>query len=358
MTDVWTITELPRGEAATPGETFVWSAATTPPTANGGGRAAPRAPWTFGGTQRTKRTDYTGARTPSVQVLGPSKKPQTLEGTFDDRYNFPGYAKAEQRRLEDMIDRGNLCRVSFQGQAFVGIFTEQTYPYRRDWQIGYSIVFDVHARAEDYDISDRSPELELSPVVTFNAVDLATSAALSFHDTAPRPHLAGDTIPNTEANLAQLVSDVDQLGRTLDNREITPPESPVDGYTRLATQFRTVQGSAYALLLQLGAVRSDTELVVQTPLAVLGFETWSRSLRYAARITLGRAAAGERSCAARATPDAQRLYRPSQGESLYAIARKFYGAPHAWRAIFDRNHLTSVILTGREILVIPERGAS
>jgi hypothetical protein len=45
-----------------------------------------------------------------------------------------------------------------------------------------------------------------------------------------------------------------------------------------------------------------------------------------------------------------------QGESLYAISRKFYGTPHAWRLIYDRNHLTSVTLTGDEILIIPERG--
>lgn len=361
MSDLWTIIELPNGEGGQHGETFVWSAnPDSPPTPNGGARAAPRGGiWTFGGQQRQKRTDYPGSTTPSRQVLGPVQKPQTLEGLFDDRYNFPGYAKGEQKRLEAMVERGSLCKLSFQGQSFLGMFTEWDFPYRRDWQIGYQLTFDVDARPENYDLSDRSPDIELSPVQTFDAVDVAVTAALAFHDGAPRSHLGGTAIPDTEAGLAQIVSDVDQLGRTLDNQEITPSSSsPVDGYTRLATQFRAVQGSSYELLLATGAYRSDTELVVQTPIGVLDFEAWSRSLRYAARLAMGRAVAGERASAARAEPNAQRLYRPQQGESLYAISRKFYGTPWSWSLIYNRNHLTSSTLTGRELLIIPERGPS
>jgi hypothetical protein len=360
VSDLWTIIELPDGEGGVHGETFVWTAnPDSPPTPNGGARAAPRGgTWTFGGSMRQKRTDYPGSTTPSRQVLGPVAKAQTLEGMFDDRYNFPGYAKAELRRLEAMCERGPLVRVSFQGQSFLGMFTDWEFPYRRHWQIGYQLTFDVDARPENYDLSDRSPDIELAPVQAFDSLDLAVTSALAFHDGAPRSQIGGSTIPDTEASLAHVVNDVDQLGRTMENRDILPPNSSVDGYARLATQFRAAQGSAYDLTLQLGAVRSDTELVVLTPMAVLGFEDWSRSLRYAARLAMGRARRGEQACAARAEPNAQRLYRPQQGESLYAISRKFYGTPWAWSLIYDRNHLTSATLTGRELLIIPDRGPS
>jgi hypothetical protein len=175
---------------------------------------------------------------------------------------------------------------------------------------------------------------------------------------ARRGPFAGTTLEDAEAQLAEMASAVDELGLTLDNRELTPSESPVDGFTRLASQFRNVQGKSYELLLQLGAVRSDATLAVQTAMNVLDFEDWSRSMRYAARIAMGRAAAGDRACSSRAQPDAMRLYRPQQGESLYAISRKFYGTPHAWRLIYDRNALSSVTLTGDEILIIPERGSA
>ena len=356
---VWTITEMRRGaQGGAAGEVFVWSSDTSPPTPNGGGRAAPRAPWTFGGVQRIKRTDYPGAKTPSYQVLGPSKKPQSFEGAFDDRYNFPGYAASEMRRFEEMCERGNLVKIAFQNQEFIGLIVEWDFPYKRDWQIGYMFHFDVAERPESFDQSDRSPDLEMSPAIMFDAVDLAVQSALDFHQTAPRSLLGGTTTVDTEARLATMASAVDQLGLTLDNRDLNPPENPVDSFARLATQFRELQGAAYNVLVGLAEVRSDTELATQTAMAVLDFEDWSRSLRFAARIAMGRAAAGDRACGARAEPDAVRLYRPSQGESLYAISRKFYGTPHAWRLIYDRNHLTSVTLSGDEVLIIPERGQS
>jgi hypothetical protein len=354
---VWTITELRRGpQGASEGETFVWSADTSPPTPNGGGRCAPKAPWTIGGQMRQKRTDYPNSRTPSAQILGPVKKPQTLEGAFDDRYNFAGFAVGEMRRLEAMMERGNLCRISFQDQTFLGIFVDWDFPYRRKWQIGYVLQFDVHERPENFDLSDRVPDLEMSPAVMFDALDRSVQGALEFSSTAPRSLLAGTTVPHVDAKLARMATSVDQLAATLDNREILPPEHPVDGFTRLGTQFREVKAASYELLLELGAVRSDTALAVQTAIGVLDFEDWTRSLRYAARLAIGRAVAGDRACSARAEPDAVRLYRPQAGESLYAISRKFYGTPHAWRLIYDRNHLTSVTLTGDEVLIIPERG--
>lgn len=356
---VWRITELRRGaQGGAAGETFVWTSDTSPPTANGGGRAAPKAPWMLGGSQRHVRTDYPSALTPSFQVMGPSKKPFTLEGMLDDRYNFAGYAKAEMRRLEKMLERGNLCQVQFQDQVFIGLFTDWDFPYRRDWQIGYQLTFDVAERPEKFNLSDRAPSLEMAPTVIFDAVDLAVQAALDFNERAPRAHLSGDTMTDVEASLASMASSVDQLGLTLDNRELLPPENPVDGFTRMASQFREVQGAAYNILVQLGSVRSDVELAVQTAMGVLDFEDWTRSLRFAARIAMGRSVAGDRACGARAEPDAVRLYRPQRGESLYAISRKFYGTPFAWRLIYDRNHLSTVTLTGSEVLIIPERGTA
>lgn len=354
---LWRITEIRRGaQGGAAGEVFVWTADTSPPTPKGGGRAAPKAPWTFGGQQRHVRTDYPHSTTPSVQVLGPMMKPFTLEGTFDDRFNFAGYAKAEMRRFEDMCKRGNLCQIQFQDQVFIGLIIDWDFPYRREWQVGYSFTFDPHARPEDYDLSDRSEHFEMSPAVLFDSVDLAVQSALEFNERAPRSLLAGSTMGDVEASLASMASSVDELALTLDNRELVPPENPVDGFTRLATQFRQVQGAAYNVLVELGSVRSDVELAVQTAMAVLDFEDWTRSLRFAARIAVGQAAAGTRACSARSEPDAVRLYRPQQGESLYAISRKFYGTPHAWRLIYDRNSLSSVTLTGDEVLIIPERG--
>jgi hypothetical protein len=59
----------------------------------------------------------------------------------------------------------------------------------------------------------------------------------------------------------------------------------------------------------------------------------------------------------RASPRAERLYKPSEGEHLYRISKKFYNTPLAWRLISERNHLKVMKMTGDEVLIIPERGA-
>lgn len=130
----------------------------------------------------------------------------------------------------------------------------------------------------------------------------------------------------------------------------------MDAFTRLATQFRAVRAGAFDARVTLATVRADVNLAVATAMGVLDFEDWSRSLRFMARIAMGQAHNGNLASTQRAQPDAKRLYRPNAGESLYQISRKFYGTPHAWRLIYERNSLSSFQLTGSETLIIPERG--
>jgi nucleoid-associated protein YgaU len=79
-------------------------------------------------------------------------------------------------------------------------------------------------------------------------------------------------------------------------------------------------------------------------------------MRYYSRSLLSVANAGGDDMDERAAPDAKQLYRPSEGESLYQIARKTLGAATAWRLIADRNNLDHVIMHGDELLIIPARG--
>lgn len=351
---VWTMTEIRRGQD---GERFEWTADTSPPSgARGGGRCAPLRGWTIGGQQRKVRTNYPGARTPSTQVLGPVFKPQTINGKLDDRYNYPGFAVEEMRRLEAVCERGSFVRMQFQDQAFIVLIDDWDFDYRRDWDIGYTLTLDVQCRSDEFTLADRSPPTVLSVSNLFDDVDMAIQSALEIDSEAPRSLLAGDLGEVAAASVTEMAVSREALGGTLDNRELIPPEKPTDGFTRLATQFRQVQAASFGALVALAEVRADVNMVTQTVMGVLDFETWSRSLRFAARIAFGSALLGDRAATERADPDAIRLYRPQEGESLYSVARKHYGTPHAWRLIYDRNALTSVTLTGDEILIIPERG--
>lgn len=339
------------------GEVFRWTS-TLQEGGQGGARAAPLRPWTFGGQLRTSRTDYPGAKTPSEQVLGPHHVPFTLQGRFDDRYNFPGYAVQEMRRFEAMARRGNPVRIAFQNQSFEGLITEWSFDYHREWEIHYSFTVSVHDRPEDVDRSDRSPPTtqsasELLLVLRALIVALVDRQVVL----QERAQVAGDLATRSATAVAAVAEAQDRLERSLDTREFGfEADSTLSPLRRLATQARTVKGEAANLLQELIQVRSDVNLGVQTALGVLDLEDWARSQRFFARVLLGQSLAAARELEERDDPGAVALYRPARGESLYQVSRRFYGTPFAWRLIAERNALQSTLLEGDELLVIPERG--
>ena len=316
------------------------------------------------------RTDYPGAKTPSEQILGPNYAPQTLAwrsqtftGRFDDRYNFAGFALEEMRRFEEMAQRGNLVRIGFQDQTFEALITSWRFDYRRDWYIPYEFTVSVHGRAGDFQLT-RSPDTTRSATQAFDECN-DIIAALVLADEQKRQFSAVEGKMNTPAvdgvkgATAAMLERLDSLADTLDQQALNVAEQSgraVSPFRRLATHFRGIANSAFSMVDTLVEVRSDVELVSRTAMSVLAFEDWSRSARFNARILMGTSSSSAEAMDQRAQPDAVRVYRPRAGESLYKISRRFYGTPHSWRLIAERNGLTDFELTGEELLIIPERG--
>lgn len=343
------------------GERFEWTADSSPVTpfdgAKGGGaRACPLKPWTLGGEQRTVRTDYGGAQLPSEQVLGPSRKPFTLKGRWDDRYNGAGYALAEMERFEAMCKRGNLCRFAYGPIVREGIIKEWDFDVQRLWDVDYMFTVSVHQKPDELQLA-RSPQGPTDPTKSLDDFDIAIQAMLDADRGAPRSLVAGTLADDITEALTNATTARQRIADTIDTRDLAAPERPVDAFTAIATQFRAGRAAAYDILLLTSGARADLDLATLTPIGVLDFEDWIRSLRWAARVSMNSGRAGDLAATERAEPNAVRLYRPRRGESLYAISRKFYGTPHAWRLIYDRNALATFELLGTETLIIPERGA-
>lgn len=342
------------------GERFEWTSDSRPLTefdgaTGGGARACPLKPWAMPMETRIVRTDYPNATLPSRQIMGPRYQPQTFRGHWDDRYNGLGYAENELERFERMWHRGNLIRVQYGSQVFEGVIASFTPTWLKAWRVEYEFTLDVDGRPGFQD-RIRSPETPEDPLASLDRVDVAVQALTDADQLAPRGALAGTLADDVTADLTATITSRDDLAATIDQRDLVPPEQPVDGFTRIATQFRAVKTQANQLLDRLAQSRADTDMMVQTAISTLDYEDWTRTLRWQARIVMGSALDGDEAATARAAPDATRLYRPHLGESLYAIARKFYGTPHAWRLIYDRNALQSFTLSGGEVLIIPERG--
>lgn len=359
----FTLTEIratadPSG--ADEGERFEWTADSTAATLfdgtrGGGARACPVKPWEVGGEQRTVRTDYPGSKIPSEQVLGPVHKQHTFKGRWDDRYNGAGYAVFEQRRFVAMCERGNLVRWQYGAFVYEGIIKTWDCPIQREWYINYSFTTSTHRRI-DQALEPRAPATPLDPTKQLDRFDVAVQAMLDADERAPRHFVGGTLADDVTTQLVAQVNVREGLAQTIDNRDVLPTQQPVDSFARIASQFRSAKAAGVAMLDRLVEVRADLDMVQNTAVDLLNFEDWVRSVRYMTRLVLGTAIVGDRAASEHTAPAPTRLYRPQQGEHLYSVSRKFYGTPHAWRLIAERNRLDTYIMDGVRVLVIPERG--
>lgn len=359
----FTIVELFRtGGKTSPikGERFEWTADPVPsdPT-RGGARAAPIQPWTIGLALRTQRTDYPGAKRPTEQVLGPIFEPFTLSGNFRDKYNFPGYAVWEMERLEAMVKRGNVCQVAFQEQSFECLITNIKFAYRRDYDIGYEFTVSNHGRSAEKDLTDRSPTTVLSASDLSGDANTVGQALGEEHlESPPRFIFNSNIVAEADDDFEVVQTALAAATATITQRDIEPDMKPVDAFRRIATQFRAIQERSAEAIATLVELRADLDLVTNSAVRVLDFEVWSRAMRTNYRAMIATCKKSADLMDERADPRALRLHRATQGESLYSVSNQYYGTPHAWRYIADRNGLDSLILTGDELLIIPERGGA
>lgn len=344
------------------GEYFVWTADSTIPAVDtvingveGGLRACPQGVWDIGGVQATVKTRYTGDVTPSEQILGPQQDNQSFRGVWDDRYNFENYAVETMRRFEDMCRRGNLVEISFQEQSFQGVITKWKFSYKKRSEIGYMFEFSVHDRTDNVE-RNITPKQEASSQEAFDGLSLEEEALNDDQSLKPAAALDEVVSRDVEESVENLNKDMTQAGDTISQRELAldTANQGLSPYKRLATHFRNVQTSAAAVVDQFDAVRSDTTMLYRTALNVLDFEVWYRSTVYRAHLIMGNAHAAGLAMDRRDEPDAKRIYRPKEKESLHDISRRFYGTPWAWELIYERNGLTDYELTGDEELIIPE----
>jgi len=347
------------------GELFEWTAGPGQAgRADGGAKAIPRQAWEMGGKLRTVRTDYSGAKDPSEQVLGPSQEPQTFTGVWDDRWNFAGYAVAERKRFEAMCERGNLVQIGFQDDEFRGLITEWKFRRRLDYRITYSFTVSIHGRTDSGEAGSTAPETVRSSAQAFDEISaLIEATAVSEERNRARAGLEGRMVQgvadSAKGRIATQLAARDTMGDTLDGQQLTVAERTsklTSPFRQLATQARTIAGSASGLMADLTAARSDIDMTAESALSLLAFEEYTRTLRFQARILFRQSDKAAAELDKRAKPDAQRIYRPARGENLYGIALRFYGTAQAWRLIAERNNLTAFELSGDEVLIIPERG--
>jgi hypothetical protein len=321
-------------------------------------RSVPRRPWTFGTVVRNKRTDYPGGDDPTHQVFGPNSKDQALEGTWDDRYNGAGYARSTRRAFNDMVRRGNLVRIEFSGLAFLGLITDADYPYDYDSKIGYRFTFSPQVEEDAMPlrlVGNADRPLSAQALVDNLSTDMDTLRDLR----ADAPgNFAGTVLAELDAGLATIEGAFAEIDGAVQQRIVDPGEEARVSILRVGQLFGQVRSAATGALDLLIVWKADAQLAWRTAQEVIHFDRWVKEMGFNLRLLGLHAHDSADEVQRRADPEARGLYRPYQGEDLRGISQRFYGTPNQWRGIMTRNGLTSPILTGDELLILPAAGVA
>lgn len=338
-------------------------------------RNIPYKPWTFGVQQRNVRTDYPGADDPTTQVLGPNFTPFSVEGMWDDRYNARsvspdvrsgltqkefralagGYAVEEWQRFEMMVRRGNMVRITFESVVIQGLVENFEVDYHDSSMIGYRFTFSPHHRQPGGFFQLRSsPRTVLNVQQLRDEVYEELSDAQALHEFAPTTNLVGTLYLDVDELMDRWAEKLAEIDIAIDQRQIVPDQDVAAALLRMAQLFYGMSAVGLELLDLLYATDSDEALGFENGQDTIKYNVWAKGIQYQARrmIVVGHRAAAE--LQQRANPNALALYRPYEGEHLYAIANRFYGNAASWRAIADRNGLVTYTLEGTELLIIPE----
>jgi nucleoid-associated protein YgaU len=353
---IFSIVELRRSGASfePTGIEFKWSADNF---------AAPRGAWQFGLQLRTMRRDLPGNEDPVEQVLGWNYTPFQVQGVWDDRHAGANYALTTWRDFEAMVKRGNLVRVQFEQVAITGLITQVQFAYRRRDQIGYTITVSPHQRFQGETVRlEVSPQrrVVVDPKTSVQRARAALEAVQVEHARARIENLSRvQQLLSTPvfSDVGEIIDDIDgfvTFAETTVDSQITQVENAATALNRGAQTMASVKTSAATLLARLQSAASTSEMAVDTVIETLQFEQWLRGLAATSRQLIVQAKQSEDDFALRAQPKPKRMHRCRQGESLYAISTRYYGTPHHWRQILSLNQLSSLILEGGELLVIPE----
>ncbi len=351
---VFIITESGSGLGLSFNETpakFEWDAKT---------QSSPRQAWEWVLRMRTVRTEYPGTERPTEQILGPHYEPFDLSGVWDDRYAGSGFAKETLDAFEAMVKRGRLVTVQFEDISFEGIITNFKPSYHRKYQIGYSFTLSPHAKNGDGPVTNEPNKswvesADVNPDTMSDRIKNIIIAASLIHLDAPKIFINGSLHATVSTALGVWVSHANTINSILANQVISTADE-VNSFARLTQSFVALKQSAIDMLPELRSQSTTTALAFEGPVPVLDFESWARGLSRAARELVVAAHESARNLARFTASRPLALYRPRAGESLYNVSIRFFGTPHRWKDIYDRNGLFEFTLDGSEILVIPQAG--
>lgn len=341
--------------------------------------------WEIG--QNTKRTVYPGNPVATLQLLGPSEEPTSMNGQWKDRFLSGAIVKngdpdAISSALEavqlfgDLLRQGKRVRVQWASFVRSGLIKKFVATPDRAQDIAWDLEFEWDSRDDEeapratteqsapsgQDLLRRQNELEdvasLAPPTA--AQELA--GVIEFIN-GIRDKLASlidnlrtvETIVNAPAAiLGAIRNDVRTLVDQIEDfrQRILGPRSSARGPSsqRIKGDFTSPTGPG-----RRGGAASSSSSVQE-----LQFEIWCRSLGASAGALSFQLQRLLLDVLSRSQPRTARVIVAKQGDTLYSLATRFYGSPDFANFLALTNRLTTALVPPGYQLRIPERpfGAS
>lgn len=325
--------------------------------------SAPRGPQTFGVELRTARQDLPGSEEPVEQVLGWHYTPFTVTGVWDDRYAGKGFAEQTRNDFQDMVKRGNMIKYQFEQVCVFGLIKNFSTNYKRQDMQGYSFTISPHFRLEGETVRvDANPDRKvvqdpktsvLKARAALDALHAAQALATAAANSRVQSLLNNGIFSTLNDAIDTVETHVTNAENIVNNEILKPGQDAANALNRGAQAMASVKTACSVILSTTRSIAASTLMSVSSISETLKLETWGRGVASFTRDLVVQAEQSRLDFIYRAQPKPARLHRVRQGESLYQISNTYYGTPHHWRDILNANHLSTIVLSGGELLVVP-----
>lgn len=297
-------------------------------------------------------------------------QPFDIQGEWDDKWGnrrFPAngtltrtgsYAFTMFIEFSKLVSRMSLVRVEVDALSFIGLLTDLKIRYRTQTTIGWVVTLSPHTNETVVVEKGKSIVQQSLPKWVEDASDIqdgiliAMDSITASSGTLEPLSFKTPALDGFTKQLLEINDSIDRMQGIVEDGFHTETEAKL---LLMASTFRRVRTAS---------ITSFDYIKNSVPSDDLGFTDALQEMRYKEwrcgaveefwkMVALSRDA--EYDIRRRVKQKPRAIYYPKKHESLERISVKFYGTADNWRAIYDKNNLSSIVLDGTEELVIPER---
>lgn len=331
------------------------------------GRALPYQGVTWGGTMKTKMVWYPGNPRGTIQVLGPTEEPTTIQGMWKDRFlpgqvnaiGFPDLAEGVLITAENLVvafesirRSGNRLRVQWSNIVREGVLTSFNPRWIRLQDVEWEAEFTwFSAEIDPPRASPSRPDSGTQLRQGLDAIDYASYGRPARVARAVSTRIAA-VAAQTRTTIATAFEALRLLQRS------------GSGEQAKISAVQALSSAADSLRIGLG---DSVEQLTDTPITdatlsdsvvdLLSIDGWRRSVASAQTSLSARGlevATAERTAV---LPEALATIVVPGDTSLRAISQTYYGSADDWERIARANSIVGSLVAAGTLIVIPRPGA-